>query len=364
MKKDEKYNLEEHKQLEAKYTHLLKKYQRLQSRFDTVVKQSDKELARLLEEIATYIKLDKRAESVIKQSDRQMANLLSQINEYSKLDKRFNIIIKHSDKQERQILEQKQDFEKKLEEEIKINQEQENLLKQQTKLAAMGEMIGNISHQFKQPLTIISSLVANIEVKRSMGSLKDADLSKKLNSINNNVHYLSDTIDDFRHFFDTNKTPKDFSLKKSIDRSYQLLATKFSDNNIKLVIDSIDDVIIYGKQNELLQVLMNIFSNAVYALQHIKDNKMIMVKTIQNDNSLKLIIIDNAKGISNDMIDKIFNAGFTTKKEDDGSGIGLYMSKRIIEEQFKGSISVENSTFIYEGIEHIGAKFTISFPKK
>ncbi len=358
----EKYNLEEYKKLEEKYNHLIDKYQRLQNRLDTVVKFNDRQLARMFKELAKYSKLDKRVDSIIKQSDRQIAKLLSEINEYVKIDKRFNIIVKHSDKQERMILNKKNEFEKKLEEEIALNQQQQKLIQQQSKLAAMGEMVGNIAHQFKQPLSVISTVSSHIELKQLMGSLEDEELLKQLKIINDSVNYLSNTIDDFRNFFNENKRTKDFFISESLEKAYELLISRFHDHGIKFVCPK-SDIFIHGVQNEFLQVIMNIYSNAIDAL---KDNEQekILYCTISRDNEKIVISIkDSASGIDEGIIDSIFDAHFSTKLDDEGTGIGLYMSKKIITENFGGNIYARNDSFEYEGKEYFGADFIIEMKK-
>jgi C4-dicarboxylate-specific signal transduction histidine kinase len=357
------YDLEEYKKLEEKYNHLIKKYQKLQSRFDTVVKFNDKQLVKMFKELAHYSKLDKRVDSIIRQSDRQISELLSQINEYAKIDKRFNIIVKHSDKQERLILDKKNEFEQKLEDEIALNQQQQKLIQQQSKLAAMGEMVGNIAHQFKQPLSVISTVSSHIEIKQMMGTLEDEDLLEQLKIINNSVNYLSNTIDDFRNFFSENKKTKDFLVSESLEKAYELLISRFHNAAIEFVCPK-SNITIHGVQNEFLQVVMNIFSNAVDELKNKDDDDKILKCSItQDDQRVTVSINDNASGIDESIIDSIFDAHFSTKQEKEGSGIGLYMSKKIITENFNGNIYAKNNSFEYEGKNYFGADFIIELKK-
>jgi len=233
------------------------------------------------------------------------------------------------------------------------------ILTQQAKMAAMGEMIDSIAHQWKQPLSHISMEIANIEVENHFNNLTNDKLNQSLRNITNSVMYMSDTISDFRNFFKTNKLKEKLYLEKTIDKVLELLKSKLIKKNIT-VVKNIDHIEISIIENELAQVLINILNNAVDALEENENkDKFIIITLEQKNNFIQLSIKDNAGGIPLKIIDKVFNARFTTKEEDKGSGIGLYMSQKIINESLKGKIYVQNSNFTYNSIEYKGAEFII-----
>ncbi len=247
----------------------------------------------------------------------------------------------------------------KLFEKIEENREKDNILAQQSKMAAMGEMIANIAHQWKQPLSVISTAVTGLKFEKDMGLLKDDDFDRRLDSIYNSVLHLSKTIDDFRNFFNPNKEKKLFDLKDIVERTSQLISSQFDIYDIYLV-KNIQNVKIFGQENELVQVMINLLNNAKDALKNKKGKKLIFINIYKENNKVFIVIKDTAGGIPLEIINNIFNAYFTTKGEK-GTGIGLYMSKSIIEKSFKATIEVENTTFTYDKEKFTGAQFTITF---
>ncbi len=251
------------------------------------------------------------------------------------------------------------EYREKIFEKIQENREKDNILAQQSKMAAMGEMIANIAHQWKQPLSVISTAVTGLKFEKEMEILKDEDFDRGLNSIYNSVMHLSSTIDDFRNFFNPNKEKKVFDLKNIVEKTSKLISSQFDIYDIYFV-TNIQSVKIFGQENELVQVMINLLNNAKDALKDKEGKRLILIDIYEKNKKAFIIIKDTAGGIDLDDINTIFNAYFTTKGEK-GTGIGLYMSKNIIEKSFDSTIEVENSTFIYEEEEFKGAKFTITF---
>ena len=244
-------------------------------------------------------------------------------------------------------------------------EEKEIQLLQKSKMAAMGEMIENIAHQWRQPLSIISTISSGILLKKDL----DLPIDKKeemedLHKIGDTVQYLSNTIDDFRSFFKENKLNKVFNLKDCYLRAFKLVESKFTTLNIK-VIENLDDVEIATIENELIQVILNILNNAKDILQekNEKDKRFIFISLHKKEDEAILSIKDNGGGIPKEIINSIFEAYFTTK-EKDGTGIGLNMSKEMVEVHMKGSLLVENETFTYENCDYTGANFIIKLPLK
>lgn len=229
----------------------------------------------------------------------------------------------------------------------------DNLLMEQSRFASMGEMIGNIAHQWRQPLNAVGLLLQKLPFLQSNNSLTSEVLDETVRKGMELVNKMSTTIDDFRYFLEPVKEPEIFELSKLIESSTGLLSIIFQKSDIKLTIEADPDILINGCKNELSQVFINILNNAKDALveQQIHDAQIIITAHSDADNAV-ITIADNAGGIPKAVISRVFDPYFTTKEEGKGTGIGLFMSKRIIEEKMHGTISVKNS--------NDGALFTIT----
>ena len=242
------------------------------------------------------------------------------------------------------------------------NLKKETLLYQQSKMATMGEMIANIAHQWKQPLSTISISATGCKVQKEMNCLSDKDLLSSLEMINNSTQYLAQTIDDFRNFFNPNSNNySKFKISSPLNKTLNLLMPKYKTQDIEIIKD-IKDIEILSLENEIIQVLINIFNNARDELIKHKQKRLIFIKTYKKEDLLVIEIKDNAGGIKEDIINKIFDAYFTTKENNQGTGIGLYMSKDILIKLLDAQISIENDTFTYENIQYKGANFIITIP--
>ncbi|RXJ93602.1 histidine kinase [Malaciobacter molluscorum] len=246
--------------------------------------------------------------------------------------------------------------------EIDKNKQKDNLLTQQSKMATMGEMIGNITHQWRQPLSLISTAASSIKIQKEFGILNDKDLNDDLKMITDATMHLSKTIDDFKNFFKPNKNKSYFTTTYILEKSINLISAQFKFKNIE-IIKQIDNIELFQLENELIQVLINILNNAKDQLT-IKniEHKIIFIKTYKKDEQLIISIKDNAGGINKEIIDKIFDAYFTTKETENGTGIGLYMSKEIISKHMRGELIVKNSNFEIKQKKYYGANFIIKLP--
>ncbi|UTJ06462.1 PAS domain S-box protein [Arcobacter roscoffensis] len=250
---------------------------------------------------------------------------------------------------------------KKQEERLK---EQEQLLHQQSKMAAMGEMIENIAHQWRQPLSVISTIATGIKFKKELGIYDEKEEFLELEKINESSQYLSETIEDFRDFLRTDKPKSLFNIINTFDKSLKLISSKFKNREINIHKD-IENVSLYGIENELVQVFLNVFNNAKDALENKKIENKILLIEVKEDNSIANIkITDNGGGIKEEIIDRIFEPYFTTKHQSQGTGIGLYMSQEIIVKHMNGKIKCYNTQIEYEGKNYFGACFEISIPMK
>jgi len=209
-------------------------------------------------------------------------------------------------------------------------EEQQMLLFQQSRLASVGTMISSIAHQWRQPLNVLSFGLMNI--KKYSNDEKSLHIIRKLNE---QIQYMSQTIEDFRNFYNPSKVRKEFDIYETCQESVRISNTILEQNNIQINIVKKNNFTLIGFQNELEQVLVTLISNAKDAfIQNKIENAYIVIKINQSNIS----ILDNAGGIEAQTIKKIFTPYFSTKKESDG--IGLYISKLIIEKEFKGKISV------------------------
>lgn len=227
---------------------------------------------------------------------------------------------------------------------------QEQLLIQQSKLASIGQMINNISHQWRQPLNRIAAYIMNMQMHIMNNYKNDEVLLKKLEESQFQLEYISNTIDDFSNFYKKDNKKETFNISKTIFNCETIIDSTLKSNNISLKINIKEDMELTSYPRALSQVILNILQNANDALleNKIKDPK---IEIILEKNILS--ISDNAKGINKDIIEKIFDAYFTTKESKNGSGIGLYMSKIILQNKFAASLNVKNT--------ENGATFYIKF---
>jgi signal transduction histidine kinase len=240
--------------------------------------------------------------------------------------------------------------------------QKENILNHQSKMAAMGEMIENIAHQWRQPLSVISTVATGSKLKKELGLLSDEDFYETMNIINNSSQHLSKTIDDFRNFFNNDKEVVAFNIDIPIDKVLYLIDSKLKNRNIT-VVKNIQEIYATGLENEFIQVILNIINNSMDALEDKKNiHKFIFINTYKKNNYIVIEIKDNAEGIKENILDRIFEPYFTTKHKSQGTGIGLYMSLEIIEKHMNGKLSVSNKNYIYKDVKYKGAEFKIELP--
>ncbi|PUE65530.1 ATP-binding protein [Arcobacter caeni] len=239
----------------------------------------------------------------------------------------------------------------------------DRLLFQQSKMASMGEMIGNIAHQWRQPLSMISTCASGIKLEKEINEISDERLYESLDLIVENTQYLSKTIDDFRNFFKADKVIENFCVNDSILKVLKLLKSSLQNHNIQVETHLKGDLIINGYPNEFLQVLVNIINNAKDALIMQDINiRFINIKTCIKNKECIIEINDNGGGVDETIISKIFDPYFTTKHKSQGTGIGLYMSHQIVAEHMKGSIYAKNIEFKKDKENYNGCSLIIILP--
>jgi signal transduction histidine kinase len=244
----------------------------------------------------------------------------------------------------------------KVKSEIEKNREKEKLMLHQSRLAQMGEMISMIAHQWRQPLNNLSILNQSIIIKYKRGGLNDDFIEYfKLNS-SKQITNMSKTIDDFRDFFKPEKEKVEFVINDIITDTLELIKPLFSKQKIKINFYSNETYHIKGYPNELGQAILNIINNAKDALVENKiPDKKIDITLEKDQDNISLSISDNANGIPQEIIDKIFDPYFSTKDEKNGTGLGLYMTKIIVEDHMKAKLIAKNTDN--------GAMFKIIFIK-
>lgn len=244
-----------------------------------------------------------------------------------------------------------------LKEKEKALKERDILLFEQSKRAEIGEMIGNIAHQWRQPLAIINTAISILKEKNHAGILEKEDTEQKLQKAEQRILYMSNTIEDFMSYYKPDKDRSRFSIHNAIQKALDIVNISNS-KRVRLNLNVDEKLTLFGSVNEFIQVLVSILSNI---------NDMISIKNIEvaiidielqnNNNLITLSIGDNCGGIDDDKISKIFDPYFTTKHKSMGTGLGLHIAKMIIDENMDGTLRASN---IYnEHNEKTGAKFTI-----
>ena len=223
-------------------------------------------------------------------------------------------------------------------------------------MASLGQMLGNIAHQWRQPLTELNLSLFNL--KKAFENENKKEIENLYSNSKNLILGMSSTIDDFTNFFAPKKQKEAFLINQSINEALKILNRVLEDENINIKFDILKDLEIFGLKNELTQVLLNLINNSKDAfVQKNITKKEITIKTYTNtkDDFVYLEYIDNAQGLSKELFDKIYEPYFTTKHQSSGTGLGLFICKIIIENSFKGEIMHENISN--------GLKFTLKFPK-
>jgi C4-dicarboxylate-specific signal transduction histidine kinase len=282
---------------------------------------------------------------------------------FESLRKRLNISInsclnvKELEDKNRQLKTLTLNLKNEIDEAVKLNKIKDKQLYEQMKMAQMGELIGNIAHQWRQPLSLISTIASGIKLKKSMNSLDDKDLYEYMDKIVDNTYMLSSTIDEFRDCIDESHNVKEIIIQERIKMAIKIIEPSFMMNNIEIVEDYIEKENIYFSliSGELLQVLISILNNAKDAFMEKEiENKWFKYSVRKDINKFIITLEDNAGGIRVDIMDKIFNPYFTTKHQNQGTGMGLYNSYNIVTKHLNGKIYATNTSF--------GAKFIIELP--
>ncbi len=259
-------------------------------------------------------------------------------------------------------------LENRITKEVENSRKKDQVMFQQAKLASLGEMLQNIAHQWRQPLGALTMIIQGFEAKFLSGKLDEKFIESRVNDAMLLSKNMSDTLEDFRTFFHPHKIHKRFALRESIQKAIDLSKYQLSKEKIMITLEMKEDILIYSYENELTHILLNLINNSKDALSHtsISEKKILIIVKDASHHAI-ISTIDNAGGIKDGIITKIFEPYFTTKHKSVGTGIGLYMSKQIVEKHMHGQINCKN-------IQHkMGSKdgalqqctmFTVEIPKE
>jgi signal transduction histidine kinase len=247
----------------------------------------------------------------------------------------------------------------KVEEQLQKQRKQEQILIQQSKMASMGEMINSIAHQWRQPLNVLSLMLADLKDTYEYGELDASYLNRYEEDMLRQIFYMSHTIDDFRNFIKPTRIAHNFDIRTLIDDVVKLAKAQLKEKEITVTIhDEIStNALLYGYENELKQVILNLIHNARDAIDvaNNKRPKAIIISSVEKNERIEVSIKDSGNGIDPSLRETIFDQYITTKG-DKGTGIGLYMAKTIIEENMDGTLWVRDT--------QDGAEFVMSLPCK
>jgi len=285
-----------------------------------------------------------RAANQFAQGQREVQVTVTAQDEIGELATAFNRMTQELSQQQRQLESLNQSLEQRIEAALHELRQRDQALIAQNRLAAMGEMINNIAHQWRQPLNNISLIVQNMKYLNANGDLSPEELAQDVDSTVELIQFMSRTIDDFRNFFRQDKQKQRFSINQTVAKTVALLAPSLTSHNITVQVQQQGEVQAEGYANEYTQVLLNIIANAKEALiaHEVADATIELVISAEAGRSV-VTISDNAGGIAAEVLPKIFDPYFTTKHQAHGTGIGLYMSKVIIEQNMGGSLNAHNS---------------------
>jgi len=245
---------------------------------------------------------------------------------------------------------------------LKIIQHEKKAI-EHNKYIALAELIHNIAHQWRQPLSVISTSSSGMHMQKELGILRDDDFYLFCDSITHNAEYLSSTIENFKTFIEDSNAVSIFDIQKVIKKNNTLFFGDIFNNEINIVLDIQSDIEIKGCQNNFIQILLSIITNAKDALHESEVDTKIININIKSDNNMVIINIkDSACGIDKDILDRIFEPYYTTKHKSQGKGLGLYMVRNIVKESFKGQLSVINDEFEFDNKIYKGASFEIKIP--
>ena len=305
-------------------------------------KELEKEIDKLNKKIDILIQIVNQARVIKKKFNESSIRLKEKDKELQNLNKNLEHEVEKKTK-ELKIL--NSELEQRVKEEVEKNREKEKMLFKQARMIQLGEMLGNIAHQWRQPLSAITASAGGMKLGKEMGTMSDEEFILFHDTIIKNSKHLSQTINDFSNFVKQEKRHEEIILQDKINETINIVSASLQNNNIKIITEISEYPIkIELIPDEFTQVIMNIINNAKDALEisH-KDDKWIKISLSKKENNALVTIEDNGGGILNEIMPKIFNPYFTTKHQSQGTGLGLYMSYELVRNSLKGNLYAKNT---------------------
>jgi signal transduction histidine kinase len=242
---------------------------------------------------------------------------------------------------------------------IEATKEKDRIVFQQSKIAAIADTLKNIAHQWRQPLSVISTIASGMKIQKELNILKDEDFRESCDNIIDNTNKLSNTIENFTNFFNKEDNVVRFSLVETIENIKKFMDSIFEKNDIKCFLTYDNDMILHCNRNDFSQAILNILDNSMYALinNQSPENRIIIIDL----NSNILQIKDSGNGVDENILPKIFEPYFTTKHEAFGVGLGLYIVNELFVKHMNYKIDIQNVTFTFENKTYTGTNFIIDF---
>ncbi len=271
--------------------------------------------------------------------------------------------IRYNKQKEHELKELNNSLSKQVDAAIKKSKKQDLIIAEHSKNLTMKEILNNIAHQWRQPLSIITTCTSGLRLKKDFNNLSDEDLQESIDIILKNSNYLSNTIENFRDFFDESLNTY-YTFNEVINKAKELLAHRLENKNISIIENIEKDISYFGNETRLVQVFIQILNNSIDVLLEKDFDRYIFIDVKTKNNLIFIKIQDSGMGINEKIQDKIFEPYFTTKHQSIGKGIDLYNCKQMIESLFKGKITVSNKEKYFQDKKYKGACFTITIPLK
>jgi len=288
----------------------------------------------------------------------------SNITEINKLSGYFNSILTELNIQQKELKNLNKNLTLEISKEVEKNREQERIVFQQARLVQISELIGNIAHQWRQPLNEIALITQTLQFAEMDKSITNKMIATQTNQIMEIIDRMSSTIDHFRKFFKSSNEKEVFNIEKQINEAINIVKHSYEEKNITFITNYEGNAEIYNFKQDFIQILLNIFSNAehIFLERKLKNRYLKISLSIRDSRFIEIKIQDSAGGIEGDIILKIFDPYFSTKKETNETGLGLYMSKMILTENMGGNVTVSNEMLTVDNNMHAGACFKITIP--
>ncbi len=271
--------------------------------------------------------------------------------------------IRYNKQKEHELKELNNSLSKQVDDAIKKSKKQDLIIAEHSKNLTMKEILNNIAHQWRQPLSIITTCTSGLRLKKDFNNLSDEDLQESIDIILKNSNYLSNTIENFRDFFDESLNTY-YTFNEVINKAKELLAHRLENKNISIIENIEKDISYFGNETRLVQVFIQILNNSIDVLLEKDFDRYIFIDVKTKNNLIFIKIQDSGMGINEKIQDKIFEPYFTTKHQSIGKGIDLYNCKQMIESLFKGKITASNKEKYFQDKKYKGACFTITIPLK